>query len=410
MIARFRRRFVLVCMLSVTAVLIALLLVLNIVYGSMQTGRLDRLLKILVENGGGFPAMQPPDADRSGDIRIIDEFNPEARFTTRFFTVTFAEDGSVAASNVESVAAVGKDEAEALAEKAYAAQRKTGWADAYRYRYRMDDGIVVFVDASSATNAMWQLAVASFAITLSALLAIFLLMVIFARLAARPIAESLRKQRQFITDASHELKTPLTIISANAEIIEMNTGESEWSRSISKQTVRMAKLIQNLIDLTRIDEGAKRFVTARFNLSDAVYDTAMPFTTPAARRGLTVSVETFPDVYAQGDEGAARQLFSILMDNAVKYAKSPGEIKVRLTLAGKYAYLAVTNPYEAGGALKTDRLFDRFYRANEARTGDGSYGLGLSIAQSIVDGMKGKITAACADGRFTITVRFYAKQ
>jgi len=405
-IARFRRRFVTVCMLSVTTVLVSILAVINVMNYNTQTSRLDRTLDFLIKNGGAFPTAQPPSEDINGD-HPVEETNPEARFTTRFFTATFADDGTVASSNVESVAAIDQTEAEALALEAYASGKSSGWADAYRYR--VDGSLAVFVDASNTLDTIRQLAVASCLITFSALLVIFLLMVIFSRIASRPVAESLSRQRQFITDASHELKTPLTIISANAEIIDMNFGENEWARSIAKQTERMAKLIQNLIELTRIDEGAKKLAVARFNLSDAVYDTAMTFATPAARRGLTVSVDTPPDLFAQGDEASARQLVSILMDNAVKYADPSGEILVRLSLSGKYGSLTVSNPYKNGAALKTDRLFDRFYRASEARTGDGSYGLGLSIAKSIVDAMKGKITASYENGIFIIAVRIHAK-
>lgn len=407
MIARFRRRFVLVCMLSVSAVMIAILAVVNVAYDRAQTDRIDRILDFLIENGGVFPLLQPPDEPEGGRERPFDDMNPEARFTTRFFSVRFAEGGAVASSNVESVAAVDQAEAEALAGKAYASGKDSGWVGAYRYR--VDGTLAVFVDASGAVDGMRQLALASCAITLSALLVIFLLMVIFSRAASRPVAESLSRQRQFITDASHELKTPLTIISANAEIIGMNFGENEWSRSIGKQTERMAKLIQNLIELTRIDERAKKLADARFNLSDAAYDTAMTFATPAARRGVTVSVDVSPDVCAQGDEASARQLVSILMDNAVKYSDPQGEIVLRLAAAGKYAHLTVSNPYRSGETLATDRVFDRFYRASEARTGDGSYGLGLSIAKSIVDAMKGRISASTENSAFTVSVRLHAK-
>jgi signal transduction histidine kinase len=409
MIARFRRRFVLVCMLSVTTVLIAILLAVNVMNYRTQTSRADHTLDFLMENGGAFPAIQPPaeGGGATGGNPRMDETNPEARFTTRFFTVTFADDGTVESTNVESVAAIDREKAETLAQKAYASGNLSGWMGAYRFR--VDGALVIFLDASNTRAGIEQIAVASCAITASALLVIFLLMVIFSRIASRPVADSMRKQRQFITDASHELKTPLTIISANAEIIEMNFGENDWSRSIGKQTERMAKLIQNLIELTRIDEGAKKLVPTRFNLSDAVYDTAMTFATPAARRGLTVSVDAPPDVFAQGDEASARQLVSILMDNAVKYADPDGEIRVRLNTAGKYAHLAVSNPFQNGNALKTDRVFDRFYRASEARTGDGSYGLGLSIAKSLVDAMRGRITAAADSGAFTVSVRFNAK-
>ncbi len=403
MIARFRRRFVLVCMLSVASVLIVILAVVNVMNMRTQAAHADRVLNFLAQNNGTFPTAQPPVKDH----RPGEELGPETQFTTRFFTVTFADDGTVAATDVSYVAAIDQQEAETLADRVYTSGKTSGWIGVYRYR--VDGSLVIFVDASNEKANVQQLLVASCAITASALLVIFLLMVIFSRIASRPVSESLRKQRQFITDASHELKTPLTIISANAEIIDMNFGENEWSRGIEKQTARMTRLIQNLIELTRIDEGGQKQITTRFNLSDAVYDTAMTFAMPAARKNMTVSVDATPEVYAQGEEAAARQLVAILMDNAIKHAGMPGEIDVRLVRTGKYACLTVVNPCENAAAIQTDHVFDRFYRANGARTGDGSYGIGLSIAKSIVDSMKGRIAASVEGDLFTISVKIHAK-
>ena len=417
MIARFRRRFVAVCMLSVATVLVIILTAVNVVNYRTQVGRVDNMLEFLSENGGKFPSVQSPESDDSdGDSGAADtngamgaendrplDMNPETRFVTRFFAVTFSGDGAVLSSNVDSIASIGSAEAEEMAQAVYASGSGTGWKGAYRFR--VTGSIVVFIDAGSTLDSIRQLLMASCAITASALVVIFLLMMVFSRLAARPVAESLSRQRQFITDASHELKTPLTIISANAEILEMNFGENEWSRSIGKQSERMAKLIAHLIELTRIGEGAKKLALSKFNMSDAVYDTAMAFSTPAERKGLALSVDVTPDVFAVGDEASVRQLVSILMDNAIKYCDPSGDISVTLSPQGKNVQLGVSNTYRDARKLKLDRLFDRFYRADEARTGDGSYGLGLAIAKSLADAQKGQIRAYAEDGRFRIGVR-----
>lgn len=416
MIARFRRRFIAVCMLSVTAVLLAILAAINVVSYHAQVARTDRMLDFLVENGGTFPsvpheAQDAPDAAEVGvdppNARSPENMNPETRFITRFFAVTFSADGSVASANVDSIASVDSAEAELIARAAVDSGSASGWHGTYRYK--IEGTLAVFIDASNVVGSIRQLLMGSCTITASALVVIFLLMMVFSRIATRPVAESLKKQRQFITDASHELKTPLTIISANSEILEMNFGENEWLKSITRQTERMTKLIKSLIELARIDEGAKKRASVRFGLSDAVYDTAMTFSMPAERKGLSLSVNAAPGVLARGDEASVRQLVSILMDNAVKYCDAGGDIEVTLCQTGKYAELSVSNAFECARDLKLDRLFDRFYRADEARTGGVSYGLGLSIAKSIVDAQNGQIRAYADDGRFRIAVRLRIK-
>ena len=236
--------------------------------------------------------------------------------------------------------------------------------------------------------------------------AIFLLVCFFSKRAVRSIAVSIEKQRQFITDAGHELKTPLTIISANCEILELNQGENEWLDGIEKQVSRLRKLVNNLVTLSRLDEERPAGPKVRFSLSDAVYDTAMTFSATAERSGKHLRVTVEPDVFIAGDEGAVRQLASILLDNAVKYTDQGGEIAVSL-IGGRRPVLSVENDYSAVNELALSRLFDRFYRADPARTGDGSHGLGLSIARSIAETHRASIRAEKAgEGRLRLRVRF----
>ena len=236
-------------------------------------------------------------------------------------------------------------------------------------------------------------------------LAVLLLALLFSGRAVRPIAQSVEKQRQFITDAGHELKTPLTIISANCEVLEMEMAGNEWLTGIEKQVARLRKLVNDLVTLSRLDEGRPTGEEARFSLSDAVCDTALAFSAAAERAGKRLRADAEPGVFINGDEAALRQLTAILVDNAVKYADAGGEIRVGLR-GGRHPVLTVENDCRNVSELPLDRLFDRFYRFDPARTGDGSHGLGLSIARSIAEAHRASLRAEkLAAGRLRMRLR-----
>ena len=237
-------------------------------------------------------------------------------------------------------------------------------------------------------------------------LAVFLLALLFSGRAVRPIAQSVEKQRQFITDAGHELKTPLTIISANCEVLEMEMEKNEWLTGIEKQVARLRKLVNDLVALSRLDEGRPMGEEARFSLSEAVCDTALAFSPPPGAPGKRLRVE--------GGAGACsspatrpplRQLTAILVDNAVKYATRAGKRPSACAAEG-HPVLTVENDCRSVDELPLQRLFDRFYRFDPARTGDGSHGLGLSIARSIAETHRAALRAEKAgEGRIRMRVR-----
>ena len=212
----------------------------------------------------------------------------------------------------------------------------------------------------------------------------------FSKRAIKPIAESYEKQKQFITDASHELKTPLTIISANSEILAMTYGEDEWVEVIEKQAQRMRDLVNSLVVLTKMDEESQSVIYDEFNISDATYDTAMAFDGLCKNNEVDLLIDVNPNIKFKGDESAIRQLISILIDNAVKYCDNNGQIHVNLKKE-KQVLLSISNTYNDVNKIELDKLFERFYRVDKARTRNGSYGLGLSIARAIVERHRGNI-------------------
>lgn len=218
-------------------------------------------------------------------------------------------------------------------------------------------------------------------------------------MVTNPISESYEKQRQFITDAGHEIKTPLTIIDANAEIMEMEYGDSEWLEGIRSQTSRLASLTNGLIYLSRMEESRQRLPRITFSLSDLVEETVLSFQPLADTQNKSFAADIEPLLSFHGEESSIRQLISILLDNALKYSPENGIIEVLLHKKGKRLRLSVRNSVDFIEKEHLSRLFERFYRTDNSRNSKtGGYGIGLSIAKAVVDSHKGKITAQTSDG------------
>ena len=251
-------------------------------------------------------------------------------------------------------------------------------------------------------------AFASIGISLIGLFIVFLLVCFFSKAVTKPMAESYEKQKRFITDASHEIKTPLTIIDANTEILEMTHGENEWTESIRKQIGRLTSLTEKLVFLSRMDEENSKLEMEVFNISDAITDTAMPFKAVAAAKGKTLEINVLSDISYCGNETTIRQIVSLLLDNAVKYSSENSLIKVDFCVSGKSKVLTVWNSVDKIEQGKLDYLFERFYRIDKSRNSKtGGFGIGLSVVQAIVTAHKGKISAKSEDGKsitFVITL------
>ena len=412
MIRRLRRKFVLLCMGVVVAVMVAVVALMNGLFVARANATLDGMLAFLTDNGGDFPVVDDEEAPiiprgpRQMDWGGMSMDSPEAPFITRHFSVLLDAGGEALSVNTESIAAVSSEEAVLYARRALD-KAGSGYLDVYRYRVsETDDGmLVVFLDASTQLSTARQFFIISSSVAAGVCLAVLLLALLFSGRAVRPIAQSVEKQRQFITDAGHELKTPLTIISANCEVLEMEMEKNEWLTGIEKQVARLRKLVNDLVALSRLDEGRPMGEEARFSLSEAVCDTALAFSAAAGRAGKSLRVEVEPGVFVTGDEAALRQLTAILVDNAVKYANAGGEVTVCLR-GGRHPVLTVENDCRNVDELPLQRLFDRFYRFDSARTGDGSHGLGLSIARSIAETHRAALRAEKAgEGRIRMRVR-----
>ena len=333
---------------------------------------------------------EKPDEEFEGDLKRHG-FTVEDVYSTRFFTAFFDADGNLTDVYADNIAALTEEEAKSKAEELYAEGDTKGSEGSYHYIIREKDGgyVLIYLDCSDAHNHMKGLLIISLVVALGSLTLEFIILVILSKRVVYPVVESVMKQKSFITDASHELKTPLTIISANTEVLELTEGENEWTQSIKNQTTRLTKLINEMVYLAKADEERKELSLGDFNLSEAVYETVMPYETVAVNKGFKFEAELAEKVNWCGDEAEIRKLLSILMDNAMKYTANEGGIKVSFYTKGKKAICKVFNNCDNIAPEDMKKLFERFYRVDKSRSREtGGSGIGLSIAKAIADSHK----------------------
>ena len=417
MIRDLRKKFILVAMLSTMLVLTAIMGVVNFSNYREMLDRADEMTALLEQNDGKFPEepsrheqddTETPPAKPENDEKDKSRFSVETPFETRYFTVTVDENREVTDCDLDRIAAVDEETAEEYTQTAQQKNKTTGFQGIYRYRVTETEGGAkyVFLDCRREISNFRTVLVTTISVSLLGLAAVFVLVVIFSRMVFRPVEESIQKQKRFITDASHELKTPLTIIDANTEVMEMESGESQWTKSTRKQIQRLSGLVQQLVTLSRLDEEKGLEEKCEFNLSEAVSECVQPYESLAQTREKNLTLNIEEDLTYTGDERSIRQLAGILMDNAVKYSSENGNITLTLKKKGKKILLEVYNDADDLPQGKLDVLFERFYRLDNSRnSGTGGSGIGLSVAKAIVQAHKGKIAAENKNGRgLTITV------
>ena len=355
-------------------------------------------------SGASFESSKPDNRD---GLAAMPRGNvAEMPFETRYFTVLLNAQGEAASVDVQNIAAVSRDEAAQMAQGLAAGA--SGFEGEYRYSVvQQDDGSLqcVFLDCSRDLGSFVSFLTASIAISLIGLALVLVLVFFLSKVAIRPVVESYQKQKAFITDASHEIKTPLAVISAANEVQEMENGETEWSRSIAEQVKRLSGLTEQLVMLARMDEGASRFAKEDVDLSELVGDMAESFEQLAQQRGKTLVSNIEPGVHVQGDSAALTQVIELLLDNATRYALEGCEIRLSLQKHGRKAKLAVSNEVEKMPKGNLDRLFERFYRDDSSRSSQtGGSGVGLSVVRSIAEAHGGSAKATAEGNRIVFTV------
>ncbi|NLZ55489.1 MAG: HAMP domain-containing histidine kinase [Clostridiaceae bacterium] len=392
MIYKLRRRLIWISGLSVVLVFIIIYAGISVLSANRLNNMMDMLTDGISPSDGRFPIFNeknPPPP--SGFAPFITEETP---FSTRFFTVRYDLSGRVIAADVEFIASVTDETAREYAEQAVRSGKERGWIEGYRYKISDTHRgrIVVFVDGTMNRSFTRTLLLVVGIVLLCSLALILVLIILFSKRGVKPIAESYEKQKQFITDVNHELKTPLTLILANLDIIEADIGKNEWVDDIRAEGKRMNALVKQLVMLTRMDEEKTEINVSAFSLSDAVNDTVSEFRTLAEERRKPIYADVRPGVTYTGDEAGIRRVISILLDNALKYCDEDGNISLSLSVK-RHPVIRMENTFAEVDNIELDKLFDRFYRADKARTFTGCFGIGLSIAKAIVEKHHGEIRA-----------------
>lgn len=412
MIKKLKIKFICLAMVSLFLLLAVVVAGMNIINYNSVVIEADKTLDFMSQNKGGFP-----DLDKGGmgeplmpeDERLPDHMSPETPYESRYFSVLITDTGDVLQTETSRIASIDEADAKEYALKALDSEKQRGFVDDFRYVIS-DEGEgmrLTFLNCSRNLDSFYRFLRASIGMAAAGFILISLIISFFANKFVRPVAQSYEKQKQFITDAGHEIKTPLTIINANVDILEMDMEGNECIADIRQQTERLTTLTNDLVYLARLEESEKKLQKIELPVSELVLETAESFRALAQTRGKEFICNIQPMLSAEGDFKALQQLVCVLMDNAIKYSPDGGVIEISLTKQNKYIQLNVFNTTSEpvdGKALQY--VFDRFYRLDPSRNSEtGGHGIGLAVAKAIVEAHNGKIRASTRDGRsFEVTV------
>ena len=453
MIKRLKTRFIVLAMVSLAVLLSAIVAGMNIINYQKVVKDADARIEVLEENSGKiFSArggMMPQLFDED-DYDIDDMFDPDEdgpffgrggaggpsmtrdeAEESRFFIVTLNKNGNVRRTYMERISSVDAAEAGTMADAVLASGKEAGFMGEFRYSVDEDDGIrrVTFLDCGRVLESFRDFLKASILMSLLGLLIVFAVICYFAGRIVKPVAESYEKQKRFITDAGHEIKTPLAIIKANIDLRDMELDKKRVDKGelrenlgdINDQVDRLTGLTNDLVYLSRMEEAENTLVMTEVPLSDIVAETAESFIPLAEERGKAIGTDIEPMISVQGSTKELEKLLSIIIENAVKYSIPPRQIplgeledgmpappviNVALRREGKDAVIEVRNETES--ELTNEQLshvFERFYRMDSSRNSQtGGHGIGLSMASAIVKAHGGHISARTTNGHdFIVT-------
>ncbi|MFA6801396.1 MAG: HAMP domain-containing sensor histidine kinase, partial [Acholeplasmataceae bacterium] len=338
-------------------------------------------------------------AMETDDFITAEDTDPNIRgFNERVFIIYFDEDYNITETKVMFPDLIDEETANEYATTAVIKGDNQGWSDNYRYLIGQKDNqtIVIFIDGDFFAYAITSFRnISLLALGVTTILVSFF--IYFAsKQAVKPIVKSYERQKQFMTDASHELKTPLTVISANTEILKMNNQNNEWVESIQKQTHTLTHLIQQIIRMSKLDESELELLKEEVDLSEMILEEIDDFSVLIKQKQIELTIDIQPQIHVFVNHQSIKELISILLDNAVKYCDEQGDIQIKL-FQNKKTHIWISNQYMDIDKLNTDSMFDRFYRGDTSRKSDGSFGLGLSIASSITELHQGTISAKKLD-------------
>lgn len=406
MIQKFRWKFI---GASVAALLIVLLITLGSLVGITRIqnqNEVNRVLTALVKNEGHLsPHNAQPAFGNQDDLInrnfLAGKYNPEAVYQYRYFAVTIDANHQVKVINNNNVYKIKNTEIADITRRTLAEHNKQGNIKAgqnqYAYRVTKDSAgqtLIVFLNETLIYNRFWLMFRVAVVLGIGALIVFALVLILVSRRAIKPIIDTYHKQQEFITNAGHELKTPLAVISANTEMEEMLGNDSEWNQSTKEQVDKLTKLVNRLISLARAGETGE-LTLSKVNFSKIVEQTTQDFKSIMKKNDLTYQVSIREGLNVIAEKHSLAEIINILLDNARKYCDPHGRIRVELSKSplSKNAVLRISNTYKEGKNKNYTHFFERFYREDESHNSKkGGFGIGLAMARELVQAFRGKIS------------------
>ena len=403
MIKRLQRRFIRIAMIALSVAIVLVVSIVNLANWFSVRSELGETIALLAENSGVIGR---------GSSRLMIGRSKHARNImneSNWFSVYQDVSGQLHAIDLDLEDEPDEQLAAELAAQAIASGRQTAFLQDYLYLIREDKAgrTVFFLNCETRITAVRTLALISALACLGGVLLAWLFVTLASRKAVEPTLQNMERQKQFITNASHELKTPLTVISTNMELLQMETPDNQWVRSTQKQTAAMRRLVDELVYLSRLEEENAPLSMCATRIDTLLSETAEPFFAMAEYAGRALTIHAEEALWVTGDASALERLISPLLDNAVKYAAGKGDIIAEAHQAGRHVALTVSNPVaEPLTKEQCERLFDRFYRADPSRSKEKKtgFGIGLAIAAAVAEKHSGAIRAEMTDEhRLTFT-------
>lgn len=431
MTKQLRKRIMIILMLLLSATFIAIIIAINIGLDKGNRNMANESLQFLMQRESrpdDMPEMTPDkndtsdsnitDSKKEGDNRPpeIPDNNKQPNnkhielSTSHYIIAKYNKDKELESIENTLSDSYSDDDIEGYCTQILQTNKKEGTIDQLRYmtRENKDNILIIFIDHSSAVQSGKNLRIISIIASIFAIALFALISYILSGWMVKPVEEAFTKQKQFISDASHELKTPITVILSNSELLEDQIGENKQLSYIKKECDQMHYLVTSLLTLTRLEQTPYKDVEKHdFCISDTLLERIMPMESVAFEKGVLIDYENVtPNLHFYGVKEQIGQVAAILLDNAITHTEKGGNITVSLSKTPHHIHLSVANTGNEIPAEERDKLFERFYRADESRhRASGHFGLGLSIAKTIVTNHKGKISVDCADGITTFYVK-----
>lgn len=432
MIKVLQKKFILAAMMAITILLVVLLGAINVFNFTSASKEIDEALNDIVSSNQmtiNFSDSSPfgnfQNNFSSGDSQIREGDNGEGEGegegegdddtfsgdNVAYFSVTLDTSGNAIVIVMNGVSSISQDEAVLMAQEVFNTKSVSGSEGDYRYMGYTNpnsSGITyIFMDTNYYKSGILRVVALSVLAGIACWFAMLLLVFLLSKKFIRPIAENIERQKVFISDAGHEIKTPIAIIQANTEAMELFNGENKWSRNIKEQTAKLTGLVSNLLTLSRASETYEKPVVYDVDLTQIVNRNVEMFKEPAAIKAKLISFDVTESIIVKGDKEQFNRIVSLLLDNAVKYAPQMSEISIDIESAAKTVTLRITNDCEQLPECEPERLFDRFYRPDSSHNSStGGTGIGLATVKAIAQQYGACAGCVYGEGEISFLVTF----